>query len=73
MSDELNIYPTSMAISAYSKKMKYTSLSDTGVGFLDVSGTGTLVANCNFIANAKDQECGSQYVLTPRISCEWVQ
>ena len=62
-----------MAISAYSKRMEYTSLSDTGVGFLDASGSGALVANCNSITNAKNEESGSQYVLTPRISCEWVQ
>ena len=63
-----------MAISAYNKHMKYTSLSDTGVGFLDESGgAGTLVANCNPIANAKGQTCGAERTLTPRISCEWVQ
>ena len=73
VSDELTIYPTSMAISAYNKKMEYTSLKNTGVGFLDESGSGTLIANCNPISNVEDQTCGSQYVLTPRISCEWAQ
>lgn len=66
-----------MAISAYNKKMKYTSLSDSGVGFLDEAesggGLGTLVANCKAIGNVEGQACGAERELTPRVSCEWVQ
>ena len=53
--------------------MEYTSLNDTGVGWLDQSGTGPLVTNCDAIEDAEGQACGADYTLTPRISCEWVQ
>ena len=63
-----------MAISAYKKDMEYTSLSDSGVGFLDESGgAGGLVANCKAVENAEGEMCGSLYTLTPMVSCEWVQ
>ena len=48
-----------MSISAYKKKMEYTSLSDTGVGFLDESGSANaLIANCDPITNARIKSVG---------------
>ena len=72
VSDELQIFPSQMSISAYNQKLKYLSISASGIGWLQVAATGVQVANCNPVQNAESTACDSQHELTPRLKCEWV-
>lgn len=72
LSAEMSIYPTEMAISAYDRKLKYTSGFDVWVGSLWDTETGVGLAICKAVVDAVGVPCGAQYVLTPRVTCEWV-
>ncbi len=68
----MSIYPTEMAISAYHRKLNYTSFFDVWVGNLWDTKTGVGLAICDAVVDAKGVSCDAQLVLTPRVTCEWV-
>lgn len=71
LSNELKIYPSSMSISAYGKKMKYESFLTT-IGALEDASSADLIANCETPATPLTDECDSQHKLILRLTCEWV-
>lgn len=71
-SADMSIYPTDMAISAYGRKLRYTSFFDLWVGNLWDTKTGVGLAICNAVVDAKGVPCDDQLLLTPRVTCEWV-
>ncbi len=71
VANELKIYPSTMSIKAYGLKLKYMSLSESGVGFLVKADTLDSVANCTPVIDAHEQTCDSLYRLTLRLTCEW--
>ena len=71
VSEEMTVYPADVAISAYDRKLRYTSVFDLWVGDLTDSATGEVVAHCTAPMDAKDVTCGAQYLLIPRLTCEW--
>lgn len=71
-SAEMGIYPTDMAISAYGRELRYTSFFDSWVGNLWNTKTGVGLAICNAVVDAEGVPCDAQYLLTPRVTCEWV-
>lgn len=73
VANEFNIYPSSMSIKAYGLKLKYLSLSTSGVGFLEEVNLPDTIASCTpaVDAQAQIQTCGSQYKFTLRLTCEW--
>ena len=76
VSDELRTYPDkNMTISAYNFNLMYELSIISLIGSLNViktDGLDTFLTSCNAVANAKSVACGSQYELTPRVTCEWV-
>ena len=75
VSEEMSLYPADMTISAYGRKMRYESHFTSVVGGLRDTDTGALggfLTSCTAVVNAKGIECGSDYELTPRLTCEWV-
>ena len=76
VANELSIYPSRMSISAYGRKLlfeAYTITKDGETWLLGLydAGTANLVCNCEMVADAKGVDCGAEYVLTPRVVCEW--
>ena len=76
VSDELRIYPDrNMTISAYHLNLRYELSIISVIGGLwvvEAGGLGRFLTSCSAVVNAKGQACGSQYELTPRLTCEWV-
>lgn len=72
VSDELNIYPDHMTIAAYGRKLRYTSFFASDVGDLMDTGSGQELGDCTATMGAKSVNCDLQHVLTPRLTCEWV-
>lgn len=76
VSDEMRIYPDqNMTISAYHLNLMYELSIISLIGSLKViktDGLDTFLTSCSAVANAKSVACGSQYELTPRVTCEWV-
>ena len=75
---ELNIYPTSMAISAYGRKLEYEAfqlgLSDEATSWtmsLSDTQSGAPLGQCSAVTNVAGVNCGSERVLTPVAKCEW--
>lgn len=76
--NELNIYPTSMAISAYGRKLEYEAfhigLSDEATSWaMDLWDTklDATLGQCGAVSNVVGVNCDSQRVLTPVAKCEW--
>lgn len=75
---ELGIYPASMAVSAYGRKLLYEAFH---VGIADEANSwvmdlwdtklGAMLGQCSAVSDVKGVTCGSQYVLTPVAKCEW--
>ena len=66
--EEVNIYPTTIDFLADGKVLKYTSTSDTSVGYLcDAQYSYT----CVLIGDAQPKTCPDQTTMTPQIKCEW--
>ena len=76
VSDEMRIYPDrNMTISAYHLNLRYELSIISVIGGLwvvEAGGLGRFLTSCSAVVNAKGQACGSQYELTPRLTCEWV-
>ena len=75
--NELSIYPTSMAISAYGRKLQYEAfqlgLSETASWDMELWDTqsGANLGQCSIVSNVAGVNCDSQRVLTPVAKCEW--
>ena len=61
-----------MTLSAYGRKLRYESFFTGAVGELWDTDTNEVLGDCTAVADAKSVECDSQLVLTPRLTCEWV-
>ena len=76
VSDEIGIYPAkNMTISAYHLNLRYEPSILSVIGGLWVIETGGLerfLTSCSALVNAKGVGCGSQYELTPQLTCEWM-
>ena len=70
--EELSIYPTNMAMSAYDRKLDYTSFFSSMVGSLWDTATGEALALCTAVAVPEGVGGDAQRLLTPRLTCEWV-
>ena len=64
-----------MTISAYHLDLRYEPSIISEIGGLWVIETKELsnfLASCSAVVDAEGEACGSQYEMTPRLTCEWV-
>lgn len=73
VSEEMSLYPTEMNIKAYSLSLRYErDLTKTGeIYVIEAGGASQFLTSCSAVGNAKSEACGSQYEMTPRLTCEW--